>query len=465
MATSNNEADKSNGLRVNVLEAEARSLSGWSNCRIGEHLRFSAQPLASYFFAQWEPVLFDALLLAAAVEFCDRIKRRPAFKWAREIELRIPVHDPALWTRQGIADSLNKTLQLLTGDHWQIEFRKRKEEVSRPQQGLFELPPMQLPVIIPFSEGLDSRSVAGLMEKEYGNRLIRVRLGSKTNDRPRNSSGRPSPFTTVPYEVRHGEYRFGESSARSRGFKFALLSGLAAYLAKSDLIIVPESGQGALGPALVPVGQTYEDYRNHPIFTVQMSAFLKALLGQDIRYEFPRLWHTKGETLQQYILQSTQMDWADTRSCWQDNRFVSVNKHRRQCGVCAACMLRRLSVHAAGLSEAPETYIWEDLRVASFESGAVAGFKKISTQRNYAIAGTLHLDHLAGLRQSQIHAHGLESCIHQVAPALGKSQPEVRAGLDRLLARHEKEWEEFTEFLGPNSFVSRWTEDVYDHAA
>jgi Queuosine biosynthesis protein QueC len=452
-------------LRVNVLEAKARLRSGWVNCYIGEHLQFSAELLASYFFAQWEPVIFDALLLAAAVEFCDRFKRRSTFKWTREVELRIPVHDPSSWRRTEVADSLNDALELLTGDRWRIEFGKRKKDVAPPQQGLFNLPPVHSPAVIPFSEGLDSRSVAGLMAKEYGDRLIRVRLGTKTDDRPKDLFGRKSPFTAVPYKVRRGAYRFPESSARSRGFKFTLLSGLAAYLAKADLIIVPESGQGALGPALVPVGQAYDDYRNHPLFTAKMGAFLKALLGRDMRFEFPRLWHTKGETLREYVSGSAQADWANTRSCWQDNRNVSVDDHRRQCGVCAACMLRRLSVHAAGLSEAPETYIWEDLRVASFENGAAAGFRKISAQRNYAIAGALHLDHLAGLRRSRIHAPRLESCIPEIAAALGKPQLEVRAGLDRLLARHEKEWKEFMEFLGSKSFVSRWTEGVHDHAA
>src|SRR5262249_3317859 len=154
-----------------------------------------------------------------------------------------------------------------------------------------------------------------------------------------------------------------------------------------------ESGQGAIGPSLIPVGQAYEDYRNHPLFTRKMSAFLKALFGTDIRFEFPRLWHTKGETLRDHAAAYSKNDWAGTRSCWQDNRYVSVDNRRRQCGVCAACMLRRLSVYAAGLTEARETYIWEDLRVPSFECGAAKGFERISAQRHYAIAGTLHLDH------------------------------------------------------------------------
>jgi Queuosine biosynthesis protein QueC len=452
-------------LRVNVLEAGSHARAGWSNCYIGEHLQFSPESLASYFFAGWETVIFDALLLVAAVEFCDRIKRRPALKWMRNMELRIPVHEPSSWRDKEVSTSLNDALQLLTGDRWNIEFNRRKKAATPPQQGQFCLPPIQSPAIIPFSEGMDSRSVAGLLSKEHGDQLIRVRLGTKTEDRPRDSSGRRSPFTTVPYKVKRGEYRFPESSARSRGFKFALLSGLAAYLASASLVIVPESGQGALGPSLVPVGQGYEDYRNHPLFTSKISAFLKRLLRRDIRFEFPRLWNTKGETLREYVSATGMADWTNTRSCWQDNRRVSLDGHRRHCGVCAACMLRRLSVHTAGLSEPPETYVWEDLRVDSFDDGAATGFDKTIALRDYAIAGSLHLDHLAGLRRSRIHAPNLESCVDQVAAALGRPRLEVETGLNRLLSHHEDEWRSFIKSLGPNSFVSRWIEVAHDYAA
>ena len=128
-------------------------------------------------------------------------------------------------------------------------------------------------------------------------------------------------------------------------------------------------------------------------------------------------------------------------------------------------MLRRLSVHAAGLREAGETYIWEDLRVPSFERGAAKGFEKISAQRNYAIAGALHLDHLAWVQHSQLHAPRLELNVHQLALALQREKSEVQTGLHRMLSQHEKEWKAFLEFLGPNSFVWRWTERKHAYAA
>lgn len=262
-----NEYNELPALKVNVIESGSSPRRDWVNCRVGVNLQFSADSLASYFFAKWEPIVFDALLVAAAVEFCDRIKRRPKLGWGRHIHLKVPVHDPDHWSRDAVSASLRQALEFLTGDQWQIDFVKRKKAESAPLQGLFELP-FAGSLVIPFSEGLDSRAVSGLMAAQVGNSLIRVRLGKKSLDRPRDAGGRALPFTTVPYKVQSGGNAFSEASARSRGFKFAILSGMAAYLANAQRIIVPESGQGALGPTLVTVGQAYDDFRNHPAFTV-----------------------------------------------------------------------------------------------------------------------------------------------------------------------------------------------------
>ncbi len=152
--------------------------------------------------------------------------------------------------------------------------------------------------MLPF--GLDSCAVGALMAEQLGNQLIRVRLGTK-RDRGQPSAPRRQPFTSIPYRVLPGPRPFAESSSRSRGFKFALVSGLAAYLAKASNVIVSESGQGALGPSLVTVGQGYEDYRSHPLFTGRMEQFLSALLRHPLRFQFPRLWHTKAETVRDFI--------------------------------------------------------------------------------------------------------------------------------------------------------------------
>lgn len=443
-------------LRVEAHERGVRPRSGWLSCKIGENVKFSTDELASYCFASWEPVVFDALLVAAVVEFCDRSQRRAIHHWAREFHVRIPVHEPRRWENAEVHRALHESLAFLTGDRWLIEFVPRKQAHPSPMQSSFVLPGGSR-AVIPFSEGLDSRAVAGLMQQSLGDKLLRVRLGSKASDLG-CLPGYGQPVASVPYSVHQGGRIFAESSARSRGFKFATISGLTAYLSKADQIIVPESGQGALGPALVPVGQAYEDYRNHPLFTELMEVFFEALLDYRPRFEFPRLWFTKGETLKEFatVCKDAQT-WERTWSCWQSARQASVNGRKRQCGVCAACMLRRQAVHAAGLTEAKETYVWENLGAPSFERGAARDFDRITQAlREYAIAGTLHLDHLAALRMSDSGRGSIDLCAFQISRSRKLEETEIRGQLDRLLAQHENEWRAFVKSLGERSFLADW---------
>ena len=123
-------------------------------------------------------------------------------------------------------------------------------------------------------------------------------------------------------------------------------------------------------------------------------------------------------------------------------------------------MLRRLSVHSANLNERAETYIWENLSASSFNDGAAEGFTKITNaQRQYAIAGTLHLDHLANLKHSRLAEQPLKLASFQLARSLGESEAVVQPKLERMLSQHEKEWKTYMNSLGPQSFVVQWADN------
>lgn len=449
-------------LAVHVVEPGTRTRRGSIRCEIDKNVSFSTESLESYFFARWEPLAYDALLVAAAAEFVDRTQKRSAYIWERELHLAVPVHEPDRWNDRRIADALHDALAFLTGDRWSVEFYKRSTDASQPRQGQLAIN-SDVEALIPFSNGLDSRAVAGLLSQELGDKLIRIRLGARVQEGEGLSHPKEA-FTSVPYKVNPGERRFVESTARSRGFKFALISSLAAFLAGARQVVVPESGQGALGPALVPVGQAYEDFRSHPLFTKRMETFIKALLDYDVRFVFPRLWYTKAETLKAFVdACDTGPAWAGTWSCWQQNRQVSVDRKKRHCGICAACMLRRLSVHAAGLVESKDRYVWEDLSAQTFFEGAADSFpsQKITLAlREYAIAGTLHLDHLAGLLDSSVNAHMLDLTTFQLSDTLALPQAEVRSKLIRVLKQHSLEWINFVRSLGQNSFIADWAESA-----
>lgn len=435
---------------LEICEKGEKGRSGRLCCQIEEDIEFDTRALETYCFSNWEPIIYDAVLLAAAIDLADRITRRPAFGWGRRFDLQIPVHDRDRWSGNTTV-LLNDALSYLTGDRWNVGFKSRKHPALVPPQTNLCIPDAESS-ILPFSDGLDSRIVSTLLEQKEGRKVIRVRLGPDS-DRKRV----PQAFAAIPYKVKSGKFRFVESSCRSRGFKFALMGGIAAYLVKASEILVPESGQGAIGPALVAVGQAYEDYRNHPTFTKKMELFLGEIFKHKVRFAFPRIWQTKGETLREFV-HYTSAPWRDTRSCWQQSRQAAVDGRRRQCGVCAACMLRRMSVHAAGQTESRTTYVWEDLSASEFKNGAALGFNAItSALRQYAIAGTLHLRHLSELSASGDQESTRRRHAKSIAPLLGISHEVAVEKMSRLLDQHAQEWKGFTQSLGEESFIVQWS--------
>jgi hypothetical protein len=120
-------------------------------------------------------------------------------------------------------------------------------------------------------------------------------------------------------------------------------------------------------------------------------------------------------------------------------------------------MLRRLSVHAAGLTELRETYVWETLKAPTLEDGAAKEFNNITPAlREYALAGVLHLEHFSLIRGSTQHDLLKRRVSSELVRSLAEPPDAVAAGLDRLLEQHAVEWSAFTNDLGPGSFVRGW---------
>tara|TARA_R110002049_G_scaffold23545_13_gene83743 strand:+ start:4414 stop:5781 length:1368 start_codon:yes stop_codon:yes gene_type:complete len=438
-------------LKVSVLEASPNGAARPDVLVLGQDIEFSTRDLESYATSNWDPVVFDAMVVAAVVEYCDRSLKRLSGSWAREFSVEVPVHDPDRWNQLEVYEALHDALGFLTGDRWHFTFLQRMTNEPSPRQGYLEFPP-KTEATLAFSDGMDSRAVAGLARAELSHGLVRIRLGSKRSDKP----PKEQPFTAVPYKLKK-KVRNQETSARNRGFRFALVSGLASHICGAPRIIIPESGQGALGPVLAPVAHAYPDYRNHPAFLRRMQLFLSALLGTDIEYSFPRLWYTKGQTLRAYLALGIDGDaWKSTRSCWKSAQWSSVDGQFRQCGVCAACMLRRMSVHAAGQSEPDETYIAQDLTAQDLANSAPPSFNKMNKAfREYAIAGVLHMDHMADLSGEDGRA-GLRRQAYEIADTLGLSVEQTEQNIKDMISQHAAEWSAFTASLGSGSFLQNW---------
>lgn len=135
------------------------------------------------------------MVVAAAIEFGDQTVKRPQSAWARKITLRIPVHEPGRWNDPAVASALTDAAEFLTGDYWALKFIRRSGPVQAPRQSLLSLP-VQTDAILAYSDGMDSRAVAGIIGSTLGDRLIRVRVGSKSWDRANENVH--EPFAKVP---------------------------------------------------------------------------------------------------------------------------------------------------------------------------------------------------------------------------------------------------------------------------
>ena len=417
--------------------------------KVGQGISFDPGILTSYCSKGSDSIHYDMLTLAATVEYADRRQARRLNRCPRNFRATIPVSKPHIWQQPRVQELLHDALRHLTSDKWNFKFVESRSAPICGQDQL-QLPDIErLKYVIPYSDGLDSRCVSGLYP---GCEIERVRVEGTRN---RVCPGK-EPFNLIPFQVKLA--RSAEYSLRSRGFKFAVIAAIASHLAGLSTIIVPESGQGALGPVILPLHNIYPDYRNHPVFFRKMEMFIKALLEHSVRYEQPRLWSTKGQTVQAYLgkLGSDIEDLVNTRSCWQKRWNVQVDGKRRQCGLCVACLLRRMSMRAAKVIEPEVAYAFTHLDQECYEKALPhgCGIDPTRSMLEYGITGVQHLQQFADLARppnDHLKSHALE-----IALSTGESEEETLGKLTKLAANHASEWHTFVESLGTKSFIKRW---------
>lgn len=424
-------------------------------CVVGEDIKFNAEALRTYHVKGWQSIFYDAMFVAAAVEACDFSRKRAVTRWRRQFDLTIPVHEPEHWNSPHVQSTLTRALRVLTGDSWDISFIKTKKPEQDPVQSLTRLPQCVDAVML-VNDGLDSLAVSKAMEQSQAGKIIHVGVG--TTGITQLEAGQASePFACVPFNLKL-EKGIKESSGRSIGFKLAALGGIAAYLTGAKRIVVPESGQGTLGPALAGLGQVHPYRGSHPQFTALMSNFFEALFDRRIEFEHPALWKTKGKSLLDCKSKAEEDDsWSQTRSCWKDSRQAPMDGKHRQCGVCPACMLRRVSLHAAGYHEDPSAYIWGDLSFSDFWKAVFQSrLEKKMNQLDHAIPGVLHMDRLAALATDEDRHISIQRQARILANALGIDFQKASKRIQRLLDAHAEEWRSFVRDLPKSYFIRSW---------
>jgi hypothetical protein len=96
------------------------------------------------------------------------------------------------------------------------------------------------------------------------------------------------------------------------------------------------------------------------------------------------------------------------------------------------------------------------MSAVTLEAAVDPDFKRLSNRyREYAIAGALHMDHLADMASADARS-SLKRHAALLGPALDITAAEAEARLAELMEKHASEWAAYLRSAGKKSFLKQW---------
>ncbi|APF36678.1 hypothetical protein BOQ54_04545 [Chelatococcus daeguensis] len=326
----------------------------------------------------------DMLVVAAHVHAADtRISRSTESQdaWTREIRLVIPVSDPVRWT--AAAPILVRALNFLTGDRWDVGFRKRAK-------GYANLVPVVAPTLIPapfdgvslFSGGLDSLigAIDSLDAGETPLLVSHAGEGLVSKAQEQCFDGLKAVYKSSAFDRLRVWMNFNsglvedvasEDTTRGRSFLFFSLGVAAGSALGRDFVLkVPENGLIALN---VPLDQlrlgALSTRTTHPFYMARWNDLLQAL-GVGGKIENPYWAKTKGEMVAQCANPALLKQLAPlSLSCSSPTKGRWTKKPQGHCGYCLPCLIRRASL----LGMDTTVYGVPDLKAATLDTRQAEG--------------------------------------------------------------------------------------------
>lgn len=353
----------------------------------GQQYFANYQNLASAFARRLSPRYGDWLELAVAIYLADRFapRRDPRFRRdpvhrRRKIRLQIPVLDQPFWRGNRTQQLLRNALWPLTEDEWRFDFVERETPLPAcAQQFLFDFPIKTPARVALLSGGLDSFAGAAFQLQNWSS--LHIFVSGVTHGRMQVGQHRQMTLLRKrsSADIRHVQvwYRLTEKKApdftlersqRSRAFLHVTLGAVAALLAGTDELSMYENGIGALN---LPFDATQVGIETSkaasPIFHRAMERFIESVTGTQFSIVNPFQFLTKGQALRAAGIREFPEGLGETFSC---DRFPDWREGTPQCGTCASCILRRLSLEVCGLSHLDHgTFYARDVRSNTFVPG------------------------------------------------------------------------------------------------
>jgi len=311
------------------------------------------------------PAANDLLWLSIAVLAADALVLRSeaADGWTRDIGLKLKVGRPE-WAAQ--LPGVDRMLRFLTGDEWSVRLGQ-----GRPR--VLNVPAVEADAVCLLSGGLDSLVGAiNLLGSDDTSRVLLVGVEDSSYSAGRQAKLSVALSAAFPGRVafRQTWTRFRQPTAdqerpipmrreqttRSRSLLF-LGSGLTAAAAIGPMVPlhVPENGLIGINVPLVPARSgTLSTRTTHPHFLDLLRGIAIAVGVQNPIVNNLRL-QTKGEALTACARPDLLAALAPTSvSCAHPTatRYLGPGRTGRSgCGYCYPCLIRRASMHVAGLDD------------------------------------------------------------------------------------------------------------------
>jgi 7-cyano-7-deazaguanine synthase in queuosine biosynthesis len=438
----------SNGAHISVRSTRGQPARGATHdCVIGADLAVDMNALPNYCASLLCDVEHDLAVLCGAVMLADRfVPRRRASGWPRDLEVSVPVHDPALWSERRIVAQLVDALEFVSGDNWSFNFVPGPGRVAADQSSLDWTDGPY--VVLPFSEGLDSYLQWKLLaaeEKEV--RTLRIQSCSRSSNEERlkaidRTGEQRDQRLRLPVSIRVGNHP--EPSYRTRTFRYFCMAALAAVKAKSRRVVIGENGVGAIGASMITYGNECPHRTSHPAYTRRVAAFVNQLLGSRVEFEHPQIERTKGEVLARALALGIG-GWEQTNSCVRGRRD---RLDDLPCGACSGCLLRRSALLAAGIE--PVGYFWDRLGASSLDEGRLnAGGRQ--AQRNDCDIAYHGAHAIAAFAELAALGPDAEAFRRAAWEWRGPVQAELAEGarkIHRLAQAHAREWGALMAYFG-----------------
>ena len=316
--------------------------------------------------------VMDFLTIAMAVTAADTfvLRKDTANGWCRSFSITLPLCQPAIWQANKV--HLEHILHFLSGDIWQFDFQENGQNPPQPysQNDRTKLVDLRnKDCVCLFSGGLDS-SIGAIDLLEQGHSPVLVSHSYK-GDKSRqqaiiqqlNQNGYINQFSqfNAIAQPHLNNGRATEITMRTRSLNFLAFAIVSAYALQEFVqeeidVFVPENGVISINaPLTVRRVGTLSTRTTHPYFIQEIQKFFTAV-NIPFTLRNPYQFKTKGQMIAECEnLPLLQQIIPDTVSCshWK--------RKNQQCGVCVPCLIRRASLHYAGITNDAQ-YEFNDIR-------------------------------------------------------------------------------------------------------